>query len=131
MNKFKRTIFIVLALAILIPLGYQIIPKLTNAPASNKQETDWKRQVLTPKIIRGRIIRLEDYGVKNPVSYTVTIKNGEEYLSYGIPFCKENEEFRKYASIDDSISKEANSVKIKLIKKNGEIKEFDFPFCDD
>jgi hypothetical protein len=131
MIRFKKTLFIVIAIAVLVPLGYNLYMKLSPAPVLSTPEADWKGQLLTSKLIRGRIYRLEDYGVKNPVSYTVKIKNGEEYLSYGIPFCKQNEEFRKFASVGDSIVKEPNSVRIVVIKESGESKEFDFPFCDD
>ena len=95
-----------------------------------KNENDeWLEKEFKPLLINGIVKRFEDYDGKNEF-HTIDIQNGNKLLTYGIYSCDKNEALRKFIKVGDSIKKESDSIKIKLIHKNKVEGFFDMAFCN-
>jgi hypothetical protein len=109
-------------------IAYWCVFSLKYSIALDKQNDDWVNNELKSKLIKGRVNRFSDYDGDESF-HILEIKNGQELLTYGIYSCHENEAFRKYVRIGDSVFKDQQSLTLVIIKKSGHRKSFLFPIC--
>lgn len=126
----KRTAIIAAIVLLVILFGYWFIRYSSYYVALNDEEKNWLVNTFIPLEISGVIYELNEPLNRDCFSNLIIKKNDGEKFASGICSCKGQKSLTDFASVGDSVHKDAGSRKILVKKKTGEIREFDFPFCD-
>lgn len=123
----KRIILSLILVPLLAITGYLGYMWYSYAAILKKQEEQWFNEEFRPLSFNG-VVELEE-SEEQEFFVTLYIQTNTERFSYGLCTNK-NKEFKSFVETGDSAIKYENNVQITFIKKNGEQRTFQLPFCN-
>lgn len=128
-KQVKKAFLSIIILLIIGALGYLGYLWYSYSSALKKQSEKWLTEEFKPLSFNGVISEIEKNEIQD-YFFTLHIKTENKIFSYGLCSKEDKDDFINFIEEGDSITKSEGNMLVVIIKRNGDKKEAELPFCN-
>jgi flagellar basal body-associated protein FliL len=125
----KMALLSIIILLVISALGYLGYLWYSYASALKKQSEKWLTEEFKPLSFNGIITEIEKDDMQD-YFITLHIKTENKRFSYGLCAKEDKDNLINFLEEGDSITKNEGNTQVVVIKRNGEKKKAELPFCN-
>lgn len=128
-KQVKMALLILITLLVISALSYLGYLWYSYSSALKKQSEKWLTEEFKPLSFNGVITEIEKDDIQD-YFITLHIKSENKIFSYGLCVKEDKDNLINFIEEGDSITKNEGNMQVVVIKKNGEKKKAELPFCN-